>query len=199
MRRPAPTDLGLLAKRQDFAGPTFTLGNRVRRLAWSATWLLAARWTPPGAHRWRVALLRAFGAQVAWTAHVYPSVRIWAPWNLHIDDEGTLAPRVECYDIAPVRIGRRAIVSQGAFLCTGNHDYRLAEFPLTARPIVLGAHAWICAGAVVGPGVSVGEGAVLGLGSVATADLAHWTVYAGNPAVALKARPCSGAAAAVEG
>ena len=50
------------------------------------------------------------------------------------------------------------------------------------------AYAWVCARACVAPGVNVGEGAVLGLGSVATRDLEPWTVYAGTPAVKVKER-----------
>lgn len=181
--------LGLLASKRAFVGPTFSLGNRLRRLAWTVAWALLARWTPPGAHRWRVALLRSFGARVSWRAYVYPSARIWAPWNLRIDDEGTLARRVDCYNIAPVAIGRRAVVSQGAHLCTGTHDHRRPEFPLVARPIDLGERSWVCAGAMVGPGVRVGAGAILGLGAVTTRDLSPWTVYAGNPAMPVQARP----------
>ncbi|MES2392360.1 MAG: hypothetical protein V4555_12015, partial [Acidobacteriota bacterium] len=49
-------------------------------------------------------------------------------------------------------------------------------------------YAWICAKASVAPGVHVGEGAVLGLASVATKDLAPWTVYSGHPAVPIRER-----------
>jgi putative colanic acid biosynthesis acetyltransferase WcaF len=52
----------------------------------------------------------------------------------------------------------------------------------------IGAYAWVCARAMVGPGVQIGEGAVLGLGSVATRDLEPWTVYGGNPAQPLRTR-----------
>jgi putative colanic acid biosynthesis acetyltransferase WcaF len=182
-------DLDLLSQRRGYVGPTFTRGNRLRRLLWAAAWLLLARWTPPPLHRWRVLLLRAFGASVSWNAYVYSDVRIWAPWNLSMADHATLAPRVTCYNIAPIRIGRQAVVSQGAHLCTGTHDYKDPAFPLTARAIAIGARAWVCADAIVGPGVEVGEGAILGLGAVALRNLERWTIYAGNPAVPLKARP----------
>lgn len=182
-------ELDLLAQRRGFTGPTFTLGNRARRTLWGLTWLLLARWTPPALHRWRVLLLRLFGADVSWRAYVYPDVRIWAPWNLRIAEHGTLARGVTCYNIAPVSIGRKAVVSQGAHLCTGTHDYRDPTFPLTARAITIGDRAWVCADAIVGPGVVVAEGAILGLGAVAMHDLERWTIYGGNPAVAVKPRP----------
>ena len=52
----------------------------------------------------------------------------------------------------------------------------------------LGSYVWVCARASVAPGVNLAEGAVLGLGSVATRDLEPWSVYAGNPAVKIKSR-----------
>jgi len=180
--------LDLLARKKGFVGPTFSLSNRLRRAAWKATWLLAARWTPPPFCRWRILLLRLFGAKVSWQAFVYSSVDIWAPWNLVIEDHGSLGPGVNCYNIAPVRIGPRAVVSQGAWLCTGTHDYRDPDFALTARPITVGRRAWVCAGAFVGPGVSVGDGAILAARGVAFDSLAPWTISRGNPAVVLHKR-----------
>lgn len=182
------SSLDLLADKQGFTGPTFSLTNRVKRLCWSLSWALLARWTPPGLHKWRIGLLRLWGARVAWSAYVYPSVDIWAPWHLEMDNYATLGPRLTCYNIAPVRIGERAVVSQGAHLCTGTHDYRDPAFPLVARPIAIGRRAWVCAEAFVGPGVHVGEGAVLSARGVAFADLRQWTVSMGNPAAFVRER-----------
>jgi len=85
-------------------------------------------------------------------------------------------------------MGSHAILSQGAYLCGATHDFDDPAFPLLAYAMQVGAYAWICARASVGPGVNVGEGAVLGLGSVATRHLEPWTVYAGVPAVKVKER-----------
>ncbi len=181
--------LDLLPSKQGFTGPTFSLVNRLKRSVWQLVWLLAARWTPPPAHRWRIALLRMFGARVSWRAYIYPSVQVWAPWNLSIDDYGTLARGVICYNIAPVSIGVRAVVSQGVHLCTGTHDYLDPAFPLTARPINIGKRAWVCADAFVGPGVTIGDGAILAAAAVAHRNIAPWGIYAGNPATFLRLRP----------
>lgn len=181
--------LNILAGKKGFVGPSFSGRNRLRRACWGAAWLLLARWTPPFCHRWRIAVLRLFGGQVSWRAYVYGDVSIWAPWNLAVDDYGTLARGVVVYNIAPVTIGPRAVVSQRATLCTGTHDHRDPAFPLVARPIRLGRRAWVCASAFVGPGVTVGDGAVLAGGGVALKDLAAWTVHVGNPAAADRPRP----------
>jgi putative colanic acid biosynthesis acetyltransferase WcaF len=94
----------------------------------------------------------------------------------------------EIYNPAPIRLGSHSIVSQNAYLCGATHDFDDPGFPLLAYPMEVGAYAWVCARACVAPGVDVGEGAVLGLASVATRDLEAWGVYAGAPAVKVKTR-----------
>lgn len=178
-----------LTERDDYNAPTFTLGNRIKRTLWRLVWVLVASWTPPPLHFWRIMLLNVFGAQVARSARVYGSVEVWAPWNLEVAEFGTLGPRVRCYNIARISIGYKVVVSQGAYLCTGTHNYLDPEFPLTARPITVGERAWVCAETFVGPGVNIGAGAVLGAASVANRDLDAWTVYSGNPAEARRKRP----------
>jgi putative colanic acid biosynthesis acetyltransferase WcaF len=120
--------------------------------------------------------------------HFYPGSKVWAPWNLICADQVTAADGVEIYNPAPVTFGSHAILSQGAFVCGATHDYDDAGFPLIAYAMEIGAYAWVCARASVAPGVNLGEGAVLGLGSVATRNLDPWTVYAGVPAVKVKDR-----------
>jgi putative colanic acid biosynthesis acetyltransferase WcaF len=140
-------------------------------------------------------LLRAFGARLGRGTNVYASVRIWYPRWLTMGEYATLGPRVNCYNQAAITLGPGALVSQDATLCAGSHDYEDAEFQLRTRPIVLGAHCWIAAEAFVGPGVTVGEGAVLGARGVAMKDLEAGVVYAGNPAVAIKRRKACGSEA----
>lgn len=169
-------------------GPSFALGNRLYRLAWALTWLLLARWTPPPLRAWRRLLLRLFGAQVAPTANVYASARIWSPANLVIGDHAAIGPGAIVYSMAPITIGAHAVISQRAHLCAGTHDIEDAAFQLRARPIAIGARAWIAAEAFVGPGVTIGDGAVLGARGCAMRDLRPWTVHGGNPARQLRDR-----------
>jgi putative colanic acid biosynthesis acetyltransferase WcaF len=168
--------------------PSFSLSNRLRRLGWSICWVLLFRTSPRPFHSWRAFLLRCFGARLGAHCHFYPRSRIWAPWNLVCADAVTLGDEAEIYNPSPVAMGSHAIVSQQAYICGATHDYNDPSFPLISFPMSVGAYAWICARASVSPGVNVGEGAVLGLGSVATRDLESWTVYAGVPAQAIKRR-----------
>lgn len=168
--------------------PAFPRRDRWKRAAWNACRLLLYRISPRPMHAWRSMLLRAFGAKMGPNCHFYPGSRVWAPWNLICADQVTAADGVEIYNPAPVNLGSHVVLSQGAYLCAATHDYNEPSFPLLAFSMRIGAYAWICARASVGPRVNVGEGAVLGLGSVASRDLEPWGVYAGSPAVKVKER-----------
>lgn len=178
----------ILAKAHPFKGASFSRRNRLARLIWQLVWLLLFRPTPPPCHAWRCWLLRKFGARIGAPCYVYNDVEIWAPWNLVMADYSTLGRRVIVYSMAEVSLGLRAVVSQGVHLCTGSHDHESANFQLFALPIEIGADAWICAEAFLAPGVSIGEGAVIGARAVVTRDQPAWMVCAGNPCRPLKPR-----------
>lgn len=131
---------------------------------------------------WRRVLLRAFGAKVGAGVHIYPTVRIAMPWNLDIGNEAAVGDRAILYALGCIRIGSRTTVSQGAHLCAGTHDVRDPKRPLLKPPITLGEDVWICADAFIGPGVCVGDGAVVGARGVAMKNVPPMTIFAGNPA-----------------
>lgn len=169
--------------------PTLSLGNKARRAVWQLAWLIACRFTPNPMHRWRCGVLRIFGAKLGQNNFIYPSAKIWAPWLLETGDVATIAQDATVYNVGGVFIGHHAIVSEGAYLCGATHDFRDPEFPLVYLPVKLEPYAWICARAIVLPGVCCGAGSVLGAGAVASRDLKAWTVYAGNPAKEVANRP----------
>ncbi len=168
--------------------------NKIGRLLWHLTWLLLYRPSPTPLHAWRRLLLVAFGARIGKPAYLYPTARIWAPWNLRMGRHSTLAGGVDCYCVDTITLGDFTTVSQYSYLCSASHDYRApldpasAHMPLVSGPINLGHRVWITAGVFVGPGVSVGEGAVVLARSVVTRDLPAWSVCAGQPAVRLGPR-----------
>ncbi len=168
--------------------PAFKAGNRRRRLIWNICWVLFFRTSLRTMHNWRAMLLRAFGAKIGPNPRIYSNVRIWAPWNLVCEDLFAVGEGAEIYNPAPMYFGSHAIISQGAYICGATHDFNDPAFPLLAYSMNIGPYAWICARASVCPGVNVGEGAVLGLGSVAVRDMEPWGVYAGVPAVKVKER-----------
>lgn len=169
-------------------GATFSLRHRAFRMIWGLVWKGLGAWTPTPLHAWRRLLARSFGARLASSARIYPGVRIWYPPNLVMAEFSTLGPGANCYCMAEIRLEPYALVSQGAHLCGGTHDMDDPTFQLHARPILIGARAWVAAEAFVGPGVTMGEGAVLGARAVSVKDLEPWSVYVGNPARRLRAR-----------
>lgn len=174
--------------------PQTSMRNKLARLLWGAVCFALFRPSPRPFHAWRAMLLRCFGAKIAPNCHIYPGARIWAPWNLVCADQATIADEAVVYNAAKVFLGSHAIISQQAYVCTATHDFDDPAFPMTVAPITLGNYAWVCARACVLPGVSLGDGAVLGLASVATHDVEAWQVYAGNPARRIRQRRNSRAA-----
>lgn len=169
-----------------------SLANKLARTVWQVVWLLLYRPTPRLFHPWRCLLLRLFGAKLGRAVHPYPSVRIWAPWNLEMGDHACLSEGVDCYCVAPIRIGAQTTVSQYSFLCTASHDYTRADMPLVTAPITIGELVWITADVFVGPGVTIGDGAVVTARSSVFTDIRPWVVARGNPAVPVKARVLQG-------
>jgi len=171
-----------------YLAPAFPLSNRLRRAIWGVACTILFRFSPRPFHAWRAFLLRAFGATLGNDVHIYPKATIWAPWKLTCADGATIADEAIIYNPERITLGSHAIVSQQAYLCGATHDYEDQNFPLVAFPISIGDYAWICARASVQPGISVGDGAVLALGAVATQNLQPWTVYGGVPARKIKVR-----------
>jgi putative colanic acid biosynthesis acetyltransferase WcaF len=171
-----------------FNGPSFSFGNRVARAVWGIAHLLLIRWTPRPCHAWRALVLRIFGAKLGRNCHVYAKAVIWAPWNLEAGDECGVADGAILYNQAPIRLGRRVVISQGSHLCTATHDYEDSGFPLITKPITVGDQAWIAGECFIHPGVTISEGAVIGARSVVTKDVPAWMVCAGNPCAPIKPR-----------
>jgi len=168
--------------------PSFPLSDRVRRALWNMVWAILFRTSPRPFHGWRRFILRCFGAKVGRGAHIYSNARIWAPWNVEFGEECGVAERVILYSQGKIILGRRCVVSQGAHLCTGTHDYSKSEFPLVTAPISVGNEAWLAAECFVLPGVKIGDGAVIGARSVVTTNIPSWMVCAGHPCKPIKSR-----------
>lgn len=170
------------------ANQHFPLRHRLFRAVWIVCWTLLAAWTPPPLHGWRCGMLRLFGAKVGHGVRVYGSAKIWYPPYLTLDDGAVIGWRTVIYCQAPIHLGRNAIVSQYAHLIAATHDVDAPDFPLVARPIEIGADAWVAARAMVGPGVALGIGSVLGAGGVAFSDIPDGAIHIGNPARFLRMR-----------
>lgn len=169
-------------------GASFSLGNRIARVVWGLAWLLLARFTPPPLHGWRRLVLRAFGARIARGARVHGSVSIWLPANLELGENCLIGPGARLYNQGRITIGARSVISQRAHVCASTHDIHDPNFQLVLRPVVIGNGCWVAAEAFVGPGVTIGDRAVVGARAALFGDAEPDGVYSGNPAVMIKQR-----------
>ena len=167
-------------------------------------------WWTPGAPRWRQALwllvglpllaselpgtpwrqwlLRLFGAQIGAGGRIKPRLRVKCPWRLVVGDHCWLGEAVWIDNLASVTLGDRVCISQGAYLCTGNHDVRSPGFELKVAPILIDNDAWIAAQAMLAPGTQVGAGAVVALAAVASGLIEPGVIVAGHPALVVGRR-----------
>jgi putative colanic acid biosynthesis acetyltransferase WcaF len=152
------------------------------RAVWTLTQMTLWRLAWKRVHILRPAILRIFGADVAWRIQIAGSVKVYFPWSLSVGGETAIGPSVSFYNLGGLTIGKRVVISQNAYVCGGTHDYNTGNYPLVCKPVVIGDDVWVGASAFLCPGVSIGQGAVIGACAVVTKDVAPWTIVAGNPA-----------------
>ncbi len=138
--------------------------------------------------RFKVYLLRLFGAKVGQGVVIKPAVNIKYPWNLQIGDHVWVGEKVWIDNLADVKVGDNCCISQGAMLLCGNHNYKRTTFDLLVRQIHLEDGVWIGAQAIVCPGVVARSHSILTVGSVAVQELEAYMLYQGNPAQKLRKR-----------
>ncbi len=136
----------------------------------------------------KVWVLRRFGAQIGQGIRLKPGVRVKFPWRLTIGNFVWIGENTWIDNLAHVTIEDHVCLSQGVYLCTGNHNWSHPDFKLITAPIHIQEGSWIAAKSAIGPGVTVGRGAVLALGGVTGHSLEPMTIYAGNPAQPIKPR-----------
>ncbi|MTJ07908.1 WcaF family extracellular polysaccharide biosynthesis acetyltransferase [Anabaena sp. UHCC 0204] len=148
--------------------------------------LVESHWLPISSIK--VGILRIFGASVGKGVRIKPGVRIKFPWRLVVGNYVWIGEDTWIDNLATVVIENHVCLSQGVYLCTGNHDWNQPNFQLITAPIHIQESSWIAAKSVIGPGVIIGKGAVLTLGSVTARSLEANIIYSGNPAQPIKKR-----------
>lgn len=165
------------------------LRNKIYRFIWNLCCIFFFRpFCGRIFRRWRNFILRLFGAKIAGTASVHASAKVWMPSNLNLEDYACISDDVDCYNVDMVHLGKKATVSQRAFLCTASHDISSKGHELVTKPIYIGDFAWVCAESFVSMGVTIGESAVVGARAVVFKDVEPWTIVGGNPAKFIKKR-----------
>lgn len=171
---------------------TITFSNKVKRALWHFVESLLFR-PFAGAlfNKWRLLILKLFGASVQNDSGVYASARIWAPWNLKLGHNAWIGPHVECYNVDYIELADNVTVSQWAYLCTASHDTSKINNPasgLIIAPIIIRRNAWIGAKAFIGMGVEIGANSIVGAMAAVFKDVEENTIVGGNPAKFIKKR-----------
>ena len=170
-----------------FSSP-WTRREQIGMLVWEYAWAALCVWTPKPLNPWRLWVLQRFGARIEGRPFVHQRARVQVPWNLTLRDRACLGDGAMAYSLGPIEIGERATVAQEAYLCAGTHDFTDPNLPLQTAPIVIGADSFVGARAFVLPGVTVGERAIVGAGSVVSRDVPAGMIVAGNPARVIRPR-----------
>lgn len=167
----------------------YTIWNKLKRLCWNiCCFILFRPFALPIFKGWRSFILRIWGAKIGKGSVIHASSNIWAPWNLEVGQRTCIGPNTIIYNPGKIILGNKVAISQYSYLCTATHNYESKLHTLYWKTIYIHDRAWVAADSFVGPGVTIGEGAVIGARAVVFKDVEPWTVVGGNPAKYIKDR-----------
>jgi putative colanic acid biosynthesis acetyltransferase WcaF len=170
------------------------LKEKLVQRVWEVARVVLCNTTPFFMRKWRRLVVSVFaricggGANIYNDASIARNCRIDYPWNISIGELSSIGSGAWVYALDKIAIGKNVCVGEAVRLITGSHDIVSPHFDLVTRPITICDNVWIATGAVVLPGVTIGEGAVVAAGAVVTKDVEPWTVVGGNPAKFIKKR-----------
>ncbi len=163
-------------------------GNALKRILWYYVNIIFFKSSLFPFYGFKNVILRLFGAKIGNMVEFKPCVNIKYPWNLSIGDEVWIGENVWLDSLVPITIGNNICISQGVMILTGSHNYKKPSFDLITGSVVIEDGVWICAGAIINQGITIGTHAILSSGSVATKNLDPYSIYQGNPAVKIRDR-----------
>lgn len=166
----------------------WTKSQRVKMLVWEYFWLLTCSWTPKPFNKWRLWVLKCFGATIYGKPFVHQRARIQIPWNLILHNHACLGDRANAYTLGVIEIFEHATVGQEVYLCTGTHAFDKPAMNLITSKITIHKNVFIGVRAIVMPGITIGENAIVGAGSLVTKNIEKNTIVGGNPAKPIKSR-----------
>jgi putative colanic acid biosynthesis acetyltransferase WcaF len=176
-------DLSLTSNREYRAGRGFLV-----RALWLITEALVFANPIVTSYGVKRVVLGVFGARVGRNLIIKPGVRVKYPWRLRLGENCWVGERAWIDNMEDVWIGNNVVISQGAYICTGNHDWSDPGMGLTPQPVTIEDGAWVGAFARVAPGRRIAEESILVLGAVALEDTEPRGIYAGNPASLIRHR-----------
>tara|TARA_B110000908_G_C10176450_1_gene413464 strand:+ start:277 stop:756 length:480 start_codon:yes stop_codon:yes gene_type:complete len=125
--------------------------------------------------------LKCFGALIDKGVNIYSSVEVRSPKNLKIGEHSVIGERVLLDSRKGLTIGSNVNISTEAMIWTLHHDKNSPQFEAVGKKVVIDDYSWICARAIILPGVKIGKGAIVGAGCVVSKDVGEYEIVAGNP------------------
>jgi len=138
--------------------------------------------SPQFMYGWRRFLVRLFGMKVGRRVLLRPSVKITYPWKVSIGDYSWIGDDVVLYSLGEIEIGSNVVISQKSYICAAGHDYRRRAFDIFETKVTIKDQAWVAADVFVGPGITIGAGAVVAARSSVFRDLPEGMLCMGSPA-----------------
>ena len=146
------------------------------------------RMSPQFLYGFRNFLLRLFGAKIGEKVIIRPTARITYPWKVSIGDYSWIGDDVVLYSLGEIEIGKNVVISQKSYICTASHDYLQSDFPIFAKKSTIEDECWLATDVFVSPGITIGEGSVIGSRSSVYKDIPSNKVCIGSPAKIIRER-----------
>ncbi len=134
----------------------------------------------------RIAILRAFGAQIGEGVLIRHRVRIQWPWNLTVGDNSWIGTDVDLYNLDHITLGNDVCISQHTYVCTGSHDRFSPTFEFDNAPIILEDGVWLCARSTVLRGVTIGANSTVGATALVTRSVPPNSIVVPPPASVIR-------------
>lgn len=164
---------------------------KLKNMVWKMINFTVFRFTPPFFtifRKFRVMLLKIFGADIDWNVSVHPLANIDYPWNLVMRNKSSLGERCWVYAMDCISIDEFTCIGKDVYLLTGSHDIERNTFDLITKPIVIGKGCWIATASTILPGITIGDYSVVAASAVVCKNIMSYCVVGGNPAKFIKKR-----------
>ncbi|MEI2663088.1 sugar O-acetyltransferase [Rossellomorea sp. LJF3] len=137
----------------------------------------------------RVATLKQLFGSTGETVYLEPNFRCDYGYNIHVGNNFFANFDCVILDVCKVSIGENCMLAPGVHIYTATHPVNPIERnkgPEYGKPVIIGHNCWIGGGAIINPGVSIGDNVVIASGAVVTKDVPSNVVIGGNPARIIK-------------
>lgn len=138
-------------------------------------------------------IMRIRGAKIGLRVKLLESIFIDRFYNLTIFDDVSIGSNVTFGAIGGIEIGSRTMIGHGSIIMSSGHIIPPGKESMRfsgafSDKVIIGRDVWVGAKVIILPGIHVGEGAIIGAGSVVTKKVLPYSVIGGNPAQIIRMR-----------